>query len=134
MDAVSLCANPAVITAIANDHGYDQVYCRQLYGMGVGGDVLVALTTSGLSTNVQYAVRAAKNQGMRSVVLTGQRPADRMEWLDDALRDCDVLLRAPCERTARIQEQHLEWLHVMAKAIEEQCCEADGKNRTLCSW
>ena len=72
LPAISLCVDPSVMTCIGNDYGYDEVFARQLAGLGNEGDVFIGISTSGNSANVINAVEAAKAKGMKTIVLTGK--------------------------------------------------------------
>lgn len=108
--AISLTTDTSCLTAIANDSGYDQVFARQVFGLGRPGDILIAITTSGKSENVLKAIKAAKYQGMWTIALTGQAGID--------IKDCDVVFAVPSTHTARIQEIHTLLLHCLADDIE----------------
>jgi phosphoheptose isomerase len=108
--AVSLTTDTSCITAIANDSSYDQIFARQIYGLGDTGDVLIAITTSGKSKNVIEAIKVAKHIGMKVIVLTGQDGVD--------MEDCDVIFAVPSVHTSRIQEVHTIILHCLAEDIE----------------
>ena len=103
--------DPAVLTAIANDYGYPEVFARQVRAHARPGDLLVVLSTSGHSSNVLRALDEARTLGLATVALTG----------GDAglLRGrADHVLVAPSARTGRIQEVHDLWCHVFAEAVE----------------
>lgn len=98
LPCISLTADQAVITACANDFGYEFVFGRQLEALGQPGDVLIALSTSGKSRNVNIAIALAHRKGLH--VLEPER--------------------SPLETTADKQESHLTWLHDLAEQIEEE--------------
>jgi len=111
LPGVSLTTNSSALTAIGNDFGYDEVFSRQLEGVGVRGDVLVSLSTSGNSANVVRAVDSAKVLGMKTVSLTGA--------LESALsQKSDVCLRVPSPATPRIQEMHILVGHILCELAE----------------
>ncbi len=112
--AVSLAADPAVLSAIANDYAWEQVFARQVRALGHPGDVLLAISTSGESANVIAAVAAAHEREMRVIALTG-RSGGR---LGSMLQTEDVLLCVPHERTARIQELHILAIHCLCDGID----------------
>jgi phosphoheptose isomerase len=115
LPAVALTTDTSTLTAVANDYGFEQVFARQVGGLGVAGDLLLAISTSGNSGNVIAAMRAARQKDMRIVTLTG-RDGGKMAA---ELGPRDIELRVPSERTARIQEVHLLIIHGLCDLIEE---------------
>ncbi len=113
--AVALTTDSSAITAIANDYDYNQVFAKQLRGLGRKGDVLLAISTSGNSANVIEAINAAHARGMRVVAMTG-KDGGRIGAM---LKPGDVNLCVPNSRTARIQEVHLLMLHCMCDGIDQ---------------
>ena len=111
LPAVSLTANSSAVTAIGNDYGYDQVFSRQLEGMGEPGDVLVAITTSGRSESVRNAVREAHRLGMNVIGMTGAQGAEFAAL-------CDVALITPTRVTPNIQEGHIAMGHAFCLIVE----------------
>jgi D-sedoheptulose 7-phosphate isomerase len=111
LPAFSLADNTASITAIANDVGYERAFSRQVRGLGVEGDVLIALSTSGMSPNVVDAVEVARSMGMRTVGMTGAG-GGRLPEL------CDLCLRVPSDDTARIQEGYMLAAHTVCELVE----------------
>lgn len=109
--AVSLAADVATLTAVANDAGFERVFARQVDALARPGDVLVALSTSGRSPDVVAAARAARARGCAVVALTGPGGGDLAAL-------ADVLVAVPTETVARIQEVHALCLHAMASALE----------------
>jgi D-sedoheptulose 7-phosphate isomerase len=114
LGAVALTTDSSILTAIANDYSYNVVFSRQVRALGQPGDVLLAITTSGNSANVLAAIEAAHERDMTVVALTG-RGGGKM---NAALRDTDVHVCVPHERTARIQEVHLLTLHCICDAVD----------------
>lgn len=112
--ALSLVTDTSLLTAIGNDYAFDQVFSRQVRGLGRPGDVLFAITTSGNSANVLAAVDAAHAREMHVVALTG-KGGGRM---NAALADGDIHICVPENRTARIQEVHLLVLHALCDGID----------------
>ena len=111
LPAIALTVNPSVMTALANDYGYDMVFARQVEALGRKGDVLVGISTSGSSTNVVRALETARTAGLVTVGLVGQ-DARQMEGL------CDHLIEAPTDDTQRIQEIHIAAGHAMCEIVE----------------
>ena len=112
--AVALTTDSSTLTSIANDYAYEQVFAKQLRGIGKRGDVLLAISTSGNSANVVEAMRAARELGLRVVALTGNG-GGRMGALLSAE---DLHICVPHKRTARIQEVHLLVLHCLCDGID----------------
>jgi D-sedoheptulose 7-phosphate isomerase len=112
--AIALTTDTSTLTSIANDYHYDQVFAKQVRALGRGGDVLLAISTSGNSPNVLAAMAAAHERGVRVVALTG-KGGGRMAA---ALQADDIHLCVPAERTARIQEVHLLVLHCLCDGID----------------
>ena len=103
-----------MLTSIANDYHYDEVFSKQVAGLGREGDVMLAISTSGNSPNVLRAIEAAHERNMNVVALTGKQ-GGKMAAL---LREGDINLCVPAESTARIQEVHLVCLHCMCDLID----------------
>jgi D-sedoheptulose 7-phosphate isomerase len=112
--AIALTVDTSILTAIANDYGYEQVFAKQVRALGQPNDVLLALSTSGNSGNVIEAIRAAHEREMRVVALTGRGGGRIAEMLTER----DIHLCVPAERTARIQEVHLLTLHCLCDGID----------------
>jgi D-sedoheptulose 7-phosphate isomerase len=111
LPAVALTANSSAVTAIGNDYGYDEVFSRQLEGLGSPGDVLVAITTSGRSESVRRAVRAAQQLDMTVIGMTGAKGSDFAAL-------CDVALVTPSDVTPNIQEGHIAMGHAFCLLVE----------------
>jgi D-sedoheptulose 7-phosphate isomerase len=112
--AIALTTDTSTLTSIANDYDYDQVFSKQVRGLGDAGDVLLAISTSGNSRNVIAAMQAAHECRMDVVALTG-RNGGRMA---EALGPSDIHICVPAQSTARIQEVHLLTLHCLCDAID----------------
>lgn len=111
LPAISLAQDGGFLTAMGNDYGFDHVFSRQVEGLGREGDVLVALTTSGNSRNVELALRAAAAKGLRTVALLG-----RTGGACQGLAEVEFIVPGP--ETARIQEAHKVLLHAFCAGIE----------------
>ncbi|UPT88642.1 D-sedoheptulose 7-phosphate isomerase [Bradyrhizobium barranii subsp. apii] len=109
--AIALTTDASIITACGNDYGYDYVFARQVEALGVAGDVLFALSTSGNSRNVVAALEVARNQGITTVAFTGRSGGK-------AAALCDFAIRIPHESTPRIQEGHEVLGHSICALIE----------------
>jgi D-sedoheptulose 7-phosphate isomerase len=114
LPAISLSTDTSLLTAVANDYSFEQVFAKQVRALGGKGDVLLAISTSGNSANVVAAVEAAQEREMHVVALTG-KGGGRMGEL---LAPGDVHLCVPHDRTARIQEVHLLTIHCLCDAID----------------
>ena len=112
--AIALTTDSSTLTSIGNDYHFDQVFSKQVMGLGRPGDVLLAISTSGNSPNVLQAIEAAHARGMKIVALTGKQGGKIVAML----RDGDINLCVPSDKTARIQEVHLICLHCMCDAID----------------
>lgn len=115
MPAIALTTDTSAITAIANDYGYDKVFAKQINSLGVEGDVLLAISTSGNSTSIVEAIKAAQEKKMHTIALTGRNGGDMAELLGIN----DIEIRVPSESTARIQEVHLLTIHCLCHQIDE---------------
>ncbi len=111
--AIALTTDTSALTAISNDFGAEQVFSRQLEALANEGDVLIAISTSGNSTNVLRAIEMAKKLNVKTVGLLGAGGGAILPHVDHA-----VLV--PSNRTARIQEAHIFILHVMCEAIDRE--------------
>ena len=112
--AIALTTDSSILTAVANDYDFNVVFSRQVRALGQPGDVLLAITTSGNSANVLAAIEAAHEREMVVIGLSG-RGGGKMAQV---LRDTDVHICVPHERTARIQEVHLLTLHCLCDAVD----------------
>jgi D-sedoheptulose 7-phosphate isomerase len=110
--AIALTTDSSALTSIANDYGFEQVFARQVEGLGQRGDVLLALSTSGKSPNILAALRLARDRGLVTVGLTGGK-GENLRTL------CDHLLMAPGEDTPVIQQIHLAVAHGICDQIEQ---------------
>lgn len=113
LPALSLVNAVALGTAFANDQAADLVFAQQVLGLGREGDILLAISTSGNSKNVLYAVKTAKVCGLRTIALTG-RSGGKLKAL------ADVTIAVPEDETYRVQELHLPVYHALCIAAEEE--------------
>jgi D-sedoheptulose 7-phosphate isomerase len=109
--AVALTADTALLTAVANDYGYERVFARQLEALAREGDLLFAISTSGNSANVVQAAQSARGLGCFVVALTGGRGGN-------LAAHADLLIRAPSLVTARIQEVHTLCIHAISDSLD----------------
>ncbi|MEM5318556.1 phosphoheptose isomerase [Paraburkholderia sp. JHI869] len=114
LPALALTTDASVLTAVANDYAYEQVFAKQVRALGQPGDVLLAITTSGNSVNVLAAIQEAHEREMVVIALTGKGGGD----VNSVLADTDIQLCVPSERTARIQEVHLLTIHCLCDGID----------------
>lgn len=113
LPAISLTTDIAAVTAISNDYGYEQVFSRQLEGLGKEGDLLIALSTSGNSENLIKALEMARKKNLKSVSLLG-KDGGKMK----GLADLDLII--PSDDTPRVQECHILLLHIMCDLVERR--------------
>lgn len=107
---ISLVDNTSSITAIANDYGYKKIFSRQISGLGQKQDVLIAISTSGKSPNILEAIRQAKKIGIKVILLTGIKKSKISKTLME--------INIPSKQTARIQEIHILFLHIICEMFE----------------
>ena len=112
--AIALTTDSSILTAVGNDYSYDEVFSKQVRGLGKPGDILLGISTSGNSKNVVKAIEAAKKLGMKIIALTGNGGGKIATLLDSS----DIHLCAPSTRTARIQETHLVLLHSLCDGVD----------------
>lgn len=115
LPALSLVNQVALGTAFANDQAPDLVFAQQILGMGNPEDTLLAISTSGNSTNVIYALDMARAKGMRTIALTGKSGGKMAEK-----HLADTIIRVPEDETYKIQELHLPVYHMLCIAAEEE--------------
>lgn len=113
LPAIALNTNVSVLTAVANDYSYEDVFSRQVEGLGNKGDILIGISTSGNSKNILKAFEMAKKMDIKTVGLTGMSEG-KMKGLSD------VCLSVPSNVTPRIQESHITIGHVICEIIEKE--------------
>ncbi len=111
--AIALTVDTSILTAVANDYGFDRVFARQVEALGSAGDVAVAISTSGRSANVLAAVEVARERGLTTVALTGGDGGP-------AGQAADIHVNVPGGSTPRVQEVHRTLLHVMCEMLDER--------------
>ena len=116
LGAIALTTDSSIMTAVANDYNFNAIFAKQVRALGQPGDVLLAISTSGNSANVVAAISAAHEREMSVVAMTG-RGGGQIARL---LRETDVNICVPHERTARIQEVHLLVLHCLCDGVDIQ--------------
>jgi D-sedoheptulose 7-phosphate isomerase len=112
--AIALTTDTSILTAVGNDYSYDEIFTKQVRGLGKKGDILLGISTSGNSKNVVKAIEVAKEMGIKIIALTGNGGGKIASLLD---KD-DIHLCAPSTRTARIQETHLVLLHSLCDGVD----------------
>lgn len=109
--AIALTTDTSALTAIGNDYGFDQIFARQVEGLGISGDVLLAISTSGRSPSILNALRKGRERGLVTVGFTGAKGLAMGEL-------CDELLVAPSDDTPLIQQIHLATAHGICEVVE----------------
>jgi D-sedoheptulose 7-phosphate isomerase len=112
MAAIALTTDTSILTSIANDYSFKQVFARQVEALGQPGDVAFGISTSGESPNVVCALQAAKARGLKTIALTGRDGGA-------VGRAADTHVNVPDQSTARVQEVHRTLIHVICEVIEE---------------
>ena len=113
LPAVALTVDTSILTAIANDYGYETVFARQVQALGEAGDVLIGISTSGNSRNVLLAVEEAKTKGITCIGMTAEGGGKMAE-------ECDICLAVPAKVTARAQEMHILMGHILCELVDHE--------------
>ncbi|MDQ7059584.1 MAG: D-sedoheptulose 7-phosphate isomerase [Sulfurimonas sp.] len=121
LPSLALTTDTSALTAIGNDYGYDQVFSRQLEGMGQDGDIFIGISTSGNSINLVKAFHSAKKKNIFTVALVGRDGGEMA-------KQADISLIVPSESTPRIQESHILIGHIICDIIEKEIF-ADGVSK-----
>ena len=122
LPAIALTVDTSILTAVANDYGYDTVFARQVQALGNDGDVLVGFSTSGNSKNVLAAIDVAKAKGMQCIGLTAQGGGKMAEV-------CDICMSVPGPVTARAQEIHILIGHILCELVDGESIEGVDRYR-----
>ena len=112
MPAIALTTDTSILTAIANDYDFSEVFSKQILALGKKGDIALGISTSGKSSNVIEALKVAKKLGLYTVGLSGGDGGLMKDF-------CDYLILVPSRETPRIQEGHLLFLHIFSELLEE---------------
>jgi D-sedoheptulose 7-phosphate isomerase len=120
LPAIALSTDTSILTAIGNDYGFDVVFRRQVEALAMPGDVVVGISTSGNSVNVQMALELARKKGCRTIALLG-RDGGRIKG------SCDLALVVPSDDTPRIQEGHITIIHIVCDLVEKAMFGNAGK-------
>jgi D-sedoheptulose 7-phosphate isomerase len=116
LPAIALTTDSSTVTSIANDYDFNQIFSRQVTALGHAGDILLAISTSGNSENINMAIDAAHDRDMTVIALSGKSGGEMAEHL--SLNDVEV--RVPSDSTARIQEVHLLVIHCICDLVDHQ--------------
>lgn len=116
LPAIALTTDTSTLTSIANDYSFDDIFAKQIRGLGRAGDILLVYTTSGNSSNIVKAITVAQNKNINVIALTGKTGGSVVEQLDKE----DIEIRVPSQSTARIQEVHLLITHCLCDLIDQQ--------------
>ena len=116
LPAIALTTDTSILTSIANDSHYDEIFSRQIQAIGKHADVLLVITTSGSSPSILNAIRTAHQIGLTVIALTGRDGGAA----SDLLEQDDIEIRVPSSSTARIQEVHLLTIHCLCDLIDRQ--------------
>lgn len=113
--AIALTTDTSTLTSIGNDYAFEKVFSRQVQALGRGGDILLAISTSGQSANVIEAIRTAQNLGLITIALTGRDGGP----IASLLGKQDTEIRVPDTSTARIQEVHILAIHCICDLVDQ---------------
>lgn len=113
LSAISLTTDTFILTAASNDYGYEHSFARQVQAHGQKGDIFIAISTSGNSKNILFALEEATKKGLVTVGLTGSKTSEM-----DSL--CDILIKVPSSETPKIQESHTMIGHIICAIIESE--------------
>lgn len=125
LPAISLVTDTSILTSIANDIGYDQIFSKQIEALGTQGDIAIAITTSdveerGHSANIANGLICARKKGLTTIGLLSSNSKKVLEMLD-------LSIKAPCENTPRIQEVHITIIHIICEIVEKLLFENGNK-------
>lgn len=113
LSAIALTTDTSILTAVGNDYGFDQVFSRQIEGLGRSGDIFVGISTSGQSLNLIQAIHAAKKRGLHTIALLGKGGGEMAQL-------SDTVVLVPSRETPRIQEAHHWIYHTWCEIIDER--------------
>ncbi|HOU36230.1 MAG TPA: D-sedoheptulose 7-phosphate isomerase [Candidatus Omnitrophota bacterium] len=112
LPAIALTTNTSILTAIANDYGYEAVFAKQVEALGEKNDIVIGISTSGKAKNVAAGIKQAKKMGIKTIVFTGGDGGEIAKM-------ADVSLVVPSKVTARIQEAHIAVGHIICEVVED---------------
>jgi D-sedoheptulose 7-phosphate isomerase len=113
LPAIALTTNTSILTAIANDYGYDLVFSRQIEALGVKGDVALGISTSGNSKNVIEALKRARALGLETIALSGGDGGNMK-------KEADINIIVASKDTPRVQESHIMIVHIICALVEDE--------------
>ena len=116
LPAIALSTDSSTVTSIGNDYSFDEIFAKQVRALGHPGDLLLAISTSGNSSNIIAAIEAAHEQDVGVIALTGKGGGE----VHTILNDMDIEIQVPSDVTARIQEVHLLVIHCLCGLIDTQ--------------
>ena len=119
LPAIALTTDTSILTALANDYGYDTVFSRQIEALAAAGDILIAISTSGASPNILRAVETAKSKGVPVIALTG-KTGGKLKGI------ADLTIAVPSDNTPRIQEAHITIEHIICQLVERELFDESG--------
>tara|TARA_B100000787_G_C16110669_1_gene257919 strand:- start:204 stop:809 length:606 start_codon:yes stop_codon:yes gene_type:complete len=111
--SIALTTDSSILTCVANDYSFEEVFSRQINALGRSGDVLVAITTSGKSENIKQALVQARTMGIKTIGLLGKNGGECKDYTD-------VSMIVPSDTTARIQEIHILIEHLLCEIVEQK--------------
>lgn len=111
--SIALTTDSSILTAIANDYGFEKLFSRQLEANGAKGDMFIGISTSGNSKNIIEALKTAKENGIVTVGLTGASGGEMADL-------CDYCIKVPSQETPRVQEAHILIGHIICSVVEEE--------------
>ncbi len=111
--AIALTTDTSIITSIGNDYGYNEVFSKQVEGLGIKGDILIGISTSGNSDNIINAINIAKSKGIETISFLG-KDGGLMKQISD------ISIIVPSNNTPRIQESHILLIHILCEIIENE--------------
>lgn len=120
LPALALTTDTSILTSIGNDYSFDEIFSKQIKALGRPGDVFIALSTSGRSSNILRAVEAAQSIGMKTIALTGKSGSE-------LAAAAEIALSVESETTARIQEVHITVCHILCQLVDHALFERAGK-------
>lgn len=109
---IALTNDTSIITSVSNDYGFEEIFARQIKGLGQTGDIFVAMSTSGNSPNIIEAIKIAKQKKITTIGFTGESGGKMIDL-------CDYLFKVPSTNTPRIQEIHIKLGHILCELIED---------------
>ncbi len=112
LPALALTTDTSIITSVANDYHFSQIFARQLEALGQPGDVALGISTSGESENIYQALKVARARGLKTAALTGQGGGRLTEV-------AELVIAVASQETPRIQEAHIFWIHLVCEVLEE---------------